>query len=519
MPKLLSRVFGLLAVALLHTAAVAGESSILFESQCAACHGAERLGGTGPALIPESLARLKPEAVEKTIAAGRPATKMPAFLDVLSKEDISALARFVLSPLAKTPKWGEAEIAASKIVFDASPAVSKPVFTSDPLNLFVVVEAGDHHASIVDGDSFTVIKRFKTRFALHGGPKFTPDGRYVFFMSRDGWVSKFDLWGLRPVAEVRASINSRNIAISADGLHVAVASYLPNSLVILNSETLAVEKIFEVKDRKGRASRVSAVYQAPRRNSFVAALKDVPEVWEIATDPNAEPIFSGLVHSYEQGMEEALPSTSGLFALRRIEVPESIDDFFFDPEYRNLIGASRDGKKAYVVNLNVGRDIAAIDLPGMPHLGSGTTWIWNGRPVLATPHLNAPLISIIDMTDWRVIKTLKTDGPGFFMRSHENSLYVWADASGGAHRDRMHIIDKRTLEIVRTITPDPGRAAAHVEFDRSGKNALLSIAEMDGALLVLDAGDFHEVKRLPMSKPSGKYNVWNKINFSAGTSH
>ncbi len=433
MPKLLSRVFGLLAVALLHTAAVAGESSILFESQCAACHGAERLGGTGPALIPESLARLKPEAVEKTIAAGRPATKMPAFLDVLSKEDISALARFVLSPLAKTPKWGEAEIAASKIVFDASPAVSKPVFTSDPLNLFVVVEAGDHHASIVDGDSFTVIKRFETRFALHGGPKFTPDGRYVFFMSRDGWVSKFDLWGLRPVAEVRASINSRNIAISADGLHVAVASYLPNSLVILNSETLAVEKIFEVKDRKGRPSRVSAVYQAPRRNSFIAALKDVPEVWEIATDPNAKPIFSGFVHNYEQGMEEALPSTSGLFALRRIEVPEPIDDFFFDPEYRNLIGASRDGKKAYVVNLNVGRDIAAIDLPGMPHLGSGITWIWNGRPVLATPHLNAPLISILDMTDWHVIKTLKTDGPGFFMRSHENSPYVWADVSGGAH--------------------------------------------------------------------------------------
>ena len=354
---------------------------------------------------------------------------------------------------------------------------------------------------------------------MHGGPKFTPDGRYVFFMSRDGWVTKYDLWGLKPAAEVRAAINSRNIAISADGLHLAVASYLPNQLIILNTKTLDVEKIFTVADKKGKPSRVSAVYQAPKRKSFIAALKDVPEVWEVATDPDAEPIYSGLVHNYEKGMEEALPSASGLFALRRIEVPEPIDDFFFDSDYRHLIGAARDGKKAYVVNLNVGRDIATIDLPGMPHLGSGITWMWNGKPVLATPHLNAPLISIIDMTDWHVIKTLKTDGPGFFMRSHENSPYAWADVMGGKNKDRMHIIDKRTLEIVRTITPDPGRTAAHVEFDRNGKHVLLSIAEMDGAVLVLDAADFHEVKRLPMSKPSGKYNVWNKITFSAGTSH
>jgi mono/diheme cytochrome c family protein/WD40 repeat protein len=519
MGRLRNSLGGLLAALALPAMAMAADAPRLFATHCVSCHGAGRLGGTGPALIPESLGRLKPTAIEKTIATGRAATKMPGFSAILSEDEIAALAKFVVSPLAEAPQWGEAEIHASKVVFDGAPPISAPVFSADPLNLFVVVEAGDHHATIVDGDTFTPMTRFETHFALHGGPKFTPDGRYVFFMSRDGWVTKFDLWALSPVAEARASINSRNIAISADGLHLAVASYLPNSLVILSTATLEVEKIFDVKDRKGRSSRVSAVYQAPQRNSFIAALKDVPEVWEIATDPKAGPVYSGLVHSYEKGMEEGLPESSGLFALRRIEVPEPIDDFFFDRDYRNLIGASRYGKKAHVINLNVGRDIATIDLPGMPHLGSGITWMWNGKPVLATPHLNAAMISIIDMTDWQVIKTLRTDGPGFFMRSHENSPYVWADVSGGANNDRMHIIDKRTLEIARTITPDPGRAAAHVEFDRDGRHVLLSIAEMDGALLVLDAIDFHEVKRIPMSKPSGKYNVWNKISFSSGTSH
>jgi len=65
------------------------------------------------------------------------------------------------------------------------------------------------------------------------------------------------------------------------------------------------------------------------------------------------------------------------------------------------------------------------------------------------------------------------------------------------------------------------KTAAHVEFDRYGKYALLSIAEPapDGALVVYDAKTLEEVKRLPMNKPSGKYNVFNKITRSAGTSH
>jgi hypothetical protein len=48
-----------------------------------------------------------------------------------------------------------------------------------------------------------------------------------------------------------------------------------------------------------KTSRVSAVYDAAPRKSFVAALKDVPEVWEISYDPNAEPIAEGLVHDYQ----------------------------------------------------------------------------------------------------------------------------------------------------------------------------------------------------------------------------
>jgi hypothetical protein len=76
-----------------------------------------------------------------------------------------------------------------------------------------------------------------------------------------------------------------------------------------------------------------------------------------------------------------------------------------------------------------------------------------------------------------------------------------------------------TLEIVETLRPAPGKTAAHVEFDRYGRYALVSIWEDDGAIVVYDAKTLKEVKRLPMRNPSGKYNVYNKITRSEGTSH
>jgi mono/diheme cytochrome c family protein len=524
MPRRNKALRGLLAgtVLLLATPVLAQtDPAALYGQYCASCHGSYRLGGQGPALLPENLGRLREGAAAKVIAEGRPSTQMPGFAGSLNETEMAALAAFIRTPLPELPRWGEAEIAASRI-FDAAAAraPAKPVFAADPLNLFIVVESGDHHVTILDGDTFEPIHRFASRFALHGGPKFSPDGRFVYFASRDGWISKFDIYNLTTVAEVRAGINTRNLAISADGRILAVANYLPHSLVLLDAADLSLRRVIPAMDRTGKqSSRVSAVYQARPRDSFIVALKDVPEIWEIATNEDAPPVYTGLVHSYEPGMLEALPASEGLFALRRIAIDAPLDDFFFDPEYRNLLGSARDGSGAVVVNLTVGRQIATVDLPGLPHLGSGITWPYEGRMVMATPHLKDGKVSIIDMTDWRVIKTLTTDGPGFFLRSHENTPYAWVDVFFGPHKDELHIIDKRSLEIVRTLRPAPGKTAGHVEFTRDGRFALVSLWEMDGALIVYDAATFEEIKRIPMRKPSGKYNVFNKITLSAGTSH
>ena len=490
-----------------------------YKAHCAECHGVERLGGIGPALLPGNLKRLRKAKALKVIAGGREASQMPAFGETLDEAQIKALAEMIYTPLAETPTWDMAAITATHEIHVALKDLpDAPQHKADPLNLFTVVEAGDHHVTILDGDSFEPLWRFESRFALHGGAKYSPDGRFVYFGSRDGWVSKYDLHSFQLVAEIRAGINMRNIAVSADGRYVMGANYLPHTLVLLNASDLTPIRTFDVADKKGNSSRVSAVYTAPPRNSFVVALKDIPEIWEIEYSDNPRPVANGYVHNQRAGQLEG-DFDFGPFPKRRIVLEDFLDDFFFDQSYRNLVGASRDGKSGQVVNLNVGRKIADIELAGMPHLGSGITFEYEGRPVMATPHLKGGTVSVIDMVNWKTVKKIKTLGPGFFMRSHNNTPYAWVDVFFGPDKDALHVIDKRTLEIVKTIRPQVGSTNAHVEFDRYGKYALVSIWEMDGAVVVYDAQTLEEVKRIPMKKPVGKYNVYNKITYEAGTSH
>lgn len=510
----------LLAAPALH-AQPGPDGAALYREHCAACHGEQRLGGMGPALLPESLSRLRRPEMLKVIQEGRIATQMPGFGDKLGAGDVAALAQLITTPVLPAPQWREADIRASRVETDgARDLPARPAWRADPMNLFIVVEAGDHHVSLVDGDTFERFHRFPSRFALHGGPKFTPDGRFVYFGSRDGWVTKYDLWNLTVVAEVRAGLNMRNVAVSSDGKWVMAANYFPHTLALFDAD-LQLHRVYAAADADGKTtSRVSAVYDAAPRTSFIVAMKDIAELWEISYDPKVQDIYDGLVHDYRMGEGIA---KRGFLGVRRIRLPEPLDDFFFDQAYAHALGAARpkaDGTPSgQVVNLDVRRSIARLPIAGMPHLGSGITFAHGKTTLLASPNLTDGTITVIDMKDWSLVKTIPTPGPGFFMRSHEKTRHAWVDSMmSPTGKDTLTIIDKSTLEAVAQVR-EPGKTLAHIEFTRDGRHALASLWEMDGAVIVYDATTFREVKRIPMRKPVGKYNVWNKITRSEGTSH
>ncbi len=196
----------------------------------------------------------------RVIKEGRQATQMMGFGDLLSGAEIQALADWIRTPVVPAPRWTAADITASRIATPLPAGTpNTPLWQADPMNLFVVVEGGDHHISLLDGDKFEVIERFRSRFALHrAGPKFTRTGATSFLACAMAGSPEYDLYRLQVVAEVRAGLNMRNVAVSADGQWVMAANYLPHTLALFDAD-LNLVKTYDAATQDGtepaRASR------------------------------------------------------------------------------------------------------------------------------------------------------------------------------------------------------------------------------------------------------------------------
>jgi len=259
------------------------------------------------------------------------------------------------------PQWAAPEIVASRMMDEAYVAADAPLWDADPMNITLVVETSKNQISVINGDNFELLDRFTTPFGVHGTPAFSPDGRYAFILSRDGWVQKYDIWSLAQVGRVRAGLNSRNIALSADGKWLAVANYLPTSLTILSAKDLSVAIVHEIKGRNGQPSRISAVYVNPPRESFILALKDVTQIWEVFYGPNPPDI--GFSHDWR--LEGAAPPSSP-FPIRKITTPDYLDNFVFDKSYEYVMATTCRGDGGMVIDLVIGHKIAEY-----PDFGSG----------------------------------------------------------------------------------------------------------------------------------------------------
>lgn len=411
-----------------------------------------------------------------------------------------------------TPPWTDADIRASRIELAGAGALPRrPRSIADALNLFVVVESGDTHVSLVDGDRFEVIHRLQARPTLRGAPRFSPDGRFAYFGSRDGWITRFDLWNLGLVAEVRAGRELGGLAISADGRWLMAATPSPHSLVLFDAG-LNLVKSWAVGNRDGtRSSRIAAVLDAAPRRSFVAALQDVHELWEISYDPKAEDFYDGLVHDYRMG--EGVP-TRGFLNPRRTTLAEPLDSLYVHPVTTEIAGVTRGkdgGAMLQLVNLDVRRRIASLPLAGTPQPGRGIGFDRRGTRLLAVPNRERSAVDFVDLRTWTLVKTIALPHPVSFMRSHDTSPYLWADAGAVAtSSETLTAIDAVSLDIVAPLAAT-GRSLAHVAHSNDGRHMLASVRAADAALIIFDARTFKEVKRLPMRQPARSYSVGEQI--------
>ena len=222
----------------------------------------------------------------------------------------------------------------------------------------------------------------------------------AFFVLHNGPASA----QIAPIAAVRSGPELISSATSGDGRWTLVASRHPDALTLLDARRQPVRS-FPLTTLDGNTrSRVAQVHDTGPRQSFVVALQDIAELWEISYNPQAEPIFDGLVHDYR--MREAL-AKPGFLGVRRTPLDAPLHAFLLNPSGRLVIGFTRpDGLTppgAQVIHLDVRRRIASFALPGVPDLASAVQTTRDGTALLGIPLQGSGCVTVVNMKTWQVV--------------------------------------------------------------------------------------------------------------------
>ena len=435
----------------------------LYNKHCASCHHKDRIGLSGPPLLPEFLRRKTPQQIEKIILEGLPATLMPAFPQ-LDRKQTSALIAYMHHP--GDYRWTKKHIQDSLTPIDAK---GKNLGIRNIRNITPVVERDANKVWVMEDDK--VLDKFTVN-NVHGGIKYTTDGKEFFVPSRDGWVTQYSLKQGRPLGKVRACIYLRNISLSRDNRYLFATCRLPQQLVILNADDLS---FVETQKLEGK---ISALYELYSDDKAIFTYRDRP-------------------------LLGVLDTKTRKVSYTNLESP--IEDFFIDPFDRYLIGTSRRGSQLQIIDLQTGKPVFEHEMEGMPHLFSATYWYQDGNFYFATPHMKKPYITVWKMYDWQFVKKIDTGGDGFFVKTHPATPWLWIDNGS----DELVLVNKKDFSEKR-LNPVKGKKFNHTEFSGDGRYAYLSIYETDGALLVYNTDTLEELKNYPANMPVGKYNFVNK---------
>ena len=468
----------------------AGPTALLFWDKCSGCHGVERQGGVGPALIPQRLSEADSEELKETIDNGRPGTAMPPWRDILTEQQEDDLIDYILSPVQESVlSWGKEDMCAecaTLVPEDQLP--SAPTWGGRVEDLMVVTERELGRLLFIDSSSNSIVKEIEAGYAIHA-PTFTPGAvsdRWLWAIARNGWLLKIDLYSLQVVAKIRVGLDSRGTAVSTDGKYVMVGNYIPNTAVILSADTLEPLKIIEAsgEDPAGQTvkSRIGAVLSTPIGPYFEFALKEAGQVWIVDYSKEDFPVVKKIT-----------------------DVGSILHDGFLTADGRYLqIASQQDGIMA-VIDLETMSIVKKIPAGNQPHPGPGAVFESRGRTLAATPAIGEGLATIWDTATWEVVKTIETPGPGMFIRSHPDSRYVWVDCSADSGSwDNVVVFDRETLEIVATI--QPGERAIHPEFTPDGSQVYIGCWN-DDKIVVYDASTLEKITEIAATTPTGIFSA------------
>jgi nitrite reductase (NO-forming)/hydroxylamine reductase len=506
------------------TPAVFERTSQIFFDRCAGCHGTLRKGATGPALTPDLTTVKGTAGLAAIIFHGTP-RGMPDWgqQGVVTQQQAEELAVFLQMEPPAPPEMALAQMLDTwEVIVPPEDRPSEPEHDRDWQNFFAVTLRDAGQVAIIDGDTFEVVNKVDTGYAVHIS-RMSATGRYVYVIGRDGRATLIDLWMEVPdrVAEVKTCYDARSIEVSKytgpEGdfydRYAVIGCYWPPHFVILDGLTLEPFKIVSTRgytydtNEFHEEPRVAAIVASHHKPEWIVNVKETGQIWLVDySDPKAP-------------------------AIKMLEAERFLHDGGWDASRRYFLVAANQANRVAVVDAVDGEMEALVDTPAIPHPGRGANWIDpEYGPVWTTSHLGEGAMIAIG-TDpeghpenaWRVVRTIPLLGGGsLFVKTHPNSPWIWVD-----HALNPDEAIQRSVCVVAKANPtevakcwevaDYGRAV-HFEYNRQGTQVWVSVwGRADepgkvGEIVVYDDATLTEIARIPdLVTPTGKFNVFNTV--------
>jgi nitrite reductase (NO-forming) / hydroxylamine reductase len=513
---------------------------VYFE-RCAGCHGVLRKGATGKNLEPHWSRKLTDGTVqeggtlklgtgrlEKIIALGTEGG-MVNFDDILSKEEINLMARYVQHVPDVPPEFGMKDMNESwKLIVPVDKRPTKQMNAFNLKNMFSVTLRDTGEVALIDGDTKEIRSIVKTGYAVHIS-RLSKSGRYVYVIGRDGRLSLIDLWMEKPavVAEIKVGSDARSVDTSKfkgyEDKYAIAGSYWPPQYVIMEGATLKPLKLVST-----RGITVDGEYHPEPRVASIVSSEIKPE-WVVNIKE------TGQIKLVDYSDIKNLKETT-------IESAKFLHDGGWDASKRYFLVAANASHKIAAVDTKTGKLAALIDTKKIPHPGRGANFVHpQYGPVWSTGHLGDAVVTLISTpsekkenakykgNNWKVVQELKMPGAGnLFVKTHPKSKNLWADAPQNPEREiaeSVYVYDLKDLSKAPrqvNVAKDSGlpeskaiRRAVHPEYDQTGTEVWISLwggKTNQSAIVVYDDKTL-KVKKVitdpKMITPTGKFNTYN----------
>ncbi|MBL8670670.1 MAG: c-type cytochrome [Alphaproteobacteria bacterium] len=495
---------------------------VYFE-RCAGCHGVLRKGATGKSLEPVNTTKLGQDRLEKIIALGTDGG-MVNFDDILSKQEIASMAKYIQTAPDVPPEHGLKDMLASwKLIVPPDQRPKQQMNKLNLKNVFAVTLRDSGEVALIDGDTKQISSIVKTGYAVHIS-RLSESGRYVYTIGRDGLTTLIDLWMEKPavVATLKAGSDARSVDTSKfkgfEDKYAIVGTYWPPQYVITEGDTLKPLKVVST-----RGVTVDGEYHPEPRVASIVSSHIKPE-WVV----NVKETGQILLVDYSD--IKNLKTTT-------IESAKFLHDGGWDSSKRYFLVAANASHKIAVVDTKEGKLAALIDTKKIPHPGRGANFTHpKFGPVWATGHLGADVVTLIG-TDpeknkasaWKVVQELKHIGAGnLFVKTHPVSKNLWADAPQNPEKDiaesvavwSLDALDKapEVINIAKLAGLPETKAikrAVHPEFSADGTEVWISLwgGKVDPSAIVVLDDKTRKLKAVikdpKLVTPTGKFNVYN----------